>query len=73
MVASAGVYETAAKGAEALGLVPFLGARDRFLTRPTDALVKAIGSNQRAFHVRVRVEILGEVEAAVVPRKEGKA
>lgn len=72
MVASPGVYETCVKGAEAAGLALFLNGRDRFFKSPGDAFVRASnGVGQRAFAVRVRVEIIGEVEVAVVPRKDG--
>ena len=73
MVASQGLYETCANGAEAAGLVFFMSGRDRFFRSASDAFVKSqtAGVGQRAFAVRVRIEILGEVEAAVVPRKDG--
>jgi len=69
MVASPGIYETASKGIDPGGLALFLGG-GRFTAKALDALVKAQAGGQRAFHVRVHVEILGEVEAAVVPRKD---
>lgn len=44
----------------------------RLHVRPLDALVKAVSAmQQKAYEVRVTVEVLGEVNAAVVPHNKG--
>ena len=43
---------------------------NRLHVRPVDALLKAAGNlKQKAYEIRVTVEVLGEVNAAVVPHE----
>lgn len=69
LVASAGLYDTAQRDTTTAALVTFLASRDRLQSTPGAALTRAIATGQAAFHVRIRVEILGEVEAVIVPRR----
>ena len=71
LVAAPSLYQMASAGSSSpSALATFLSSRERLCPTAEAALARAMSLRQVAYYVRIRIEILGEIQATVVPPRE---